>query len=58
MEAGALNWFGFEWPHDAPANVEADALAGIDVDLEDGVVVVVSHRLRVRVDEPGLLDGV
>src|ERR1700722_4049592 len=39
----------------AAADMEADALAGMHVDLEDGVVALVAHGLRVRVDEPGLL---
>jgi len=45
-------------PHDAPANVEADAKAGSHVDEEDGVVALVSHGLGVGVDEPGFLDKV
>jgi hypothetical protein len=38
--------------------VEPDSLAGLYVDKEDGVVALVAHGLRVRVNEPGLLHGV
>jgi hypothetical protein len=38
--------------------MESDALAGLHMDEEDGVVALVAHGLRVRVNEPGLFDRV
>jgi hypothetical protein len=38
--------------------MESDALTGAHMDEKDGVVAIVAYGLRVRVDEPGLLDGV
>jgi hypothetical protein len=38
--------------------MEADTFAGLHMDEEDGVIALVSHGLRVRIDDPRPLDGV